>query len=145
MYKNILIASDGSELAQRAATQGLELAKLLKAKVTAVTVTEPWTSVVTGEMVLGFPYEEYEKTTAENAAAVLAGVTATAKKMDLACATVHAKDQFPAEGIIAAARDNGCDLIVMASHGRRGLAKLLLGSQATKVLTLSTVPVLICR
>jgi nucleotide-binding universal stress UspA family protein len=145
MYKHILIASDGSELAGRAAAHGLELAKVLEAKVTAVTVTEHWAALVTGEMVLGFPYEEYEKTAAENAARILSAVTETAKKMDLACATVHAKDQFPAEGIIAAAKDNGCDLIVMASHGRRGLAKLLLGSEATKVLTLSTVPVLICR
>jgi nucleotide-binding universal stress UspA family protein len=145
MYEHVLIATDGSELAQRATAQGLELAKVLGAKVTAVTVTEPWTSVVTGEMVLGFPYEEYEKSTAEDAATILSAVTEAAKKMDLACATLHAKDQFPAEGIVAAARDNGCDLIVMASHGRRGLARLLLGSQATKVLTLSSVPVLICR
>jgi len=68
-----------------------------------------------------------------------------AKKVDVACATVHVKEQYPAEGIIAAAKEKGCDLIVMASHGRRGLAKLLLGSEATKVLALSSVPVLICR
>ncbi len=145
MYKHILIASDGSELAERAAARGLELAKLLEAKITAVTVTEPWGSVVTGEAALGFPFEEYEKSAAENAAQILAGVTEMAKKMGLACATAHVSDQFPAEGIIAAAKEHGCDLIVMASHGRRGLARLFLGSEATKVLTLSTVPVLICR
>jgi nucleotide-binding universal stress UspA family protein len=94
---------------------------------------------------LGFPYEEYEKMAAENAARTLSAVAEIAKNMGLACATLHMKDLFPAEGIIGAAKDKGCDLIVMASHGRRGLAKLLLGSQATKVLTLSTVPVLVCR
>jgi nucleotide-binding universal stress UspA family protein len=63
----------------------------------------------------------------------------------MVCTSVHIKEQFPAEGIVAAAKDKGCDLIVMASHGRRGLAKLFLGSEAAKTLTLSTVPVLICR
>ena len=145
MFEHILIASDGSELAERAAARGLELAKLLAAKVTAVTVTEPWAAVVTGEAALGFPFEEYEKSAAEDAARILAGITAMAKKMDFVCATAHVKDQHPAEGIIAAAKEHGCDLIVMASHGRRGLAKLFLGSEATRVLTLSAVPVLICR
>jgi nucleotide-binding universal stress UspA family protein len=68
-----------------------------------------------------------------------------ARKADIHCATVHAKDQFPAEGILETANKNHCDLIVMASHGRRGLGRLLLGSQAVRVLTHSTVPVLICR
>jgi nucleotide-binding universal stress UspA family protein len=68
-----------------------------------------------------------------------------ARKADLSCATVHVKDQFPAEGILETARKSNCDLIVMASHGRRGLSRLLLGSQTTKVLTHSSVPVLVCR
>jgi nucleotide-binding universal stress UspA family protein len=58
---------------------------------------------------------------------------------------VHLADEYPAEGIVEQAKAKGCDLIVMASHGRRGLAKLVLGSQATRVLTHSTVPVLICK
>ena len=62
----------------------------------------------------------------------------------MACETVHVTE-FPAEGIILTAKDKGCDLIVMASHGRRGLSRVLLGSQAVRVLTHSTVPVLICR
>ena len=75
---------------------------------------------------------------------ILAEVSTAAKKQDVACETVRVND-FPAEGIIETAKARGCDLIVMASHGRRGLARVLLGSQATRVLTLSTVPVLICR
>ena len=128
----------------RPSTAGLALAKQLKAKVTAITATEPWTAMVTGEAAFAFPVEEYEKAAAENAARILGEVSAAAKKQDVACETVSVND-FPAEGIIATAKAKGCDLIVMASHGRRGLARVLLGSQATRVLTLSTVPVLICR
>jgi nucleotide-binding universal stress UspA family protein len=145
MFKHILIASDGSDLAKRAEDRGLELASLLKAKVLAVTVTEPWAAVMTGEAALAFPIEDYEKAAKENAARILAPIGEKAKKIGVDCRTSHIADQFPAEGIIAAAKEHGCDLIVMASHGRRGLAKLFLGSEATKVLTLSTVPVLVCR
>jgi nucleotide-binding universal stress UspA family protein len=144
MYKHILIATDGSELAGKAVATGLALAKALGAKVTAINATEPWTAMVTGEAALAFPVEEYEKSSAENAAKILSEVTASAKKQGVACDTVHVMD-FPAEAIIETAKSKGCDLIVMSSHGRRGIARMLLGSQATRVLTLSTVPVLICR
>jgi nucleotide-binding universal stress UspA family protein len=145
MFKHILIATDGSDLAERAASRGLELAGLLGAKVTAVTVTEPWTAVVTGEAAFGFPPADYEKGAIETATSILARVADMAKPQGLQCATVHMKDHFPDEGIIAAAKDSGCDLIVMASHGRRGLARFLLGSVASRVVALSPVPVLICR
>ena len=145
MYKHILIATDGSELAGKAVTAGLALAKAVKAKVTAVTVSEPWTALVTGEMALGFPYQEYEKGAAENAARILAAASEAAKSSGIDCATVYVADRYPAEAIVECARDKGCDLIVMASHGRRGLSKLLLGSETTRVLTHSSVPVLVCR
>jgi nucleotide-binding universal stress UspA family protein len=142
MFTHILIATDGSELAERAADQGLQLAKALKAKMTAVMATEPWVAVVAGDAALGFPSDE---STAKVAAALLGRIVAKAKAAGLTCATVHMKDQFPAEGIVAAAKENDCDLIVMASHGRRGIAKVLLGSVAARVLALSDVPVLICK
>lgn len=145
MYKHILIATDGSELAGKAVAAGLALAELLEAKVTAVTVTEPWTALVTGEMGIGFPYQEYEKGAAESAAAILATVAEAAKAGGVECATVHMPDRFPAEAIVDCAKDKGCDLIVMASHGRRGISKLLLGSETTRVLTHSSMPVLVCR
>ena len=145
MYKHILIATDGSELAEKAVKTGLSLAKALGARATAVTVTEPWTAFVTGEAIIAFPFDEYEKSAADRAAKILASVSSDAKQLDTACATVHIKEQYPAEGILQTAKDSDCDLIVMASHGRRGLARLLLGSQALRVLTYSTVPVLICR
>jgi nucleotide-binding universal stress UspA family protein len=144
MYKHILIATDGSELAGKAVATGLKLAKVLNAKVTAVTATEPWTAMVTGEAALAFPVEEYEKSSAEESARILGEVGSAAKADGVACETVHAKD-FAAEAIIDTAKARGCDLIVMSSHGRRGLARVLLGSQAMRVLTLSSVPVLICR
>lgn len=145
MYKHILIASDGSELAQRAVEQGLQVAKAVGAKVTAVTVTEPWTAAVSGEWAVAFPVEEYEKASAANAAKVLAGVQETAARLGVECDGVHVKDQYAAEGIVEEAKARGCDLIVMASHGRRGIAKFVLGSQATRVLAHTNVPLLICR
>jgi nucleotide-binding universal stress UspA family protein len=144
MYKHILIATDGSELAGRAVTAGLELAGTLGAKVTAVTATEPWPAMAGGEPALSFPIEDYERAAAEHAARVLSGVSEAARKAGVACETLHVND-FPAEGIVETAKARGCDLIAMASHGRRGLSKLILGSQASRVLALSTVPVLVCR
>jgi nucleotide-binding universal stress UspA family protein len=145
MYRHILIATDGSELAQKAVEQGAALAKAIGAEVTMVTVTEPWTSVAPGEMAISFPVEEYEKGAASNAARTLAAAQEIASQRGISCKSVHVKDQFPADGIIDTAKTSGCDLIVMASHGRRGLARVFLGSQAVRVLTHSPVPVLICR
>ena len=101
MFKHILIATDGSELAERAAVQGFVLAKALNAKVTAVTVTEAWTAFLTGEAAIAFPVDEYDKGAAANAARILAATSEIAKKQDVACITAHIKDQFPAEGIVA--------------------------------------------
>jgi len=145
MYKHILIASDGSELAGRAVEQGLTLAKTLGSKVTAVTVTEPWTAAVSGEWAVAFPVEEYEKAAAANAQKILKSVSETAARFGVECEAVHVKDQFAAEGIVDEAKNRNCDLIVMGSHGRRGLVKFVLGSQASRVLTHSTTPMLIVR
>lgn len=145
MYSHILIATDGSELAQRAVEQGLALAKALNAKVTAITVTEPWTAAVSGEWAVSFPIEEYEKGAAASAEKILVGVQEAAERLGVQCNGVHIKDQYPAEGIVEEAKAVGCDLIVMASHGRRGIAKFMLGSQASRVLAQTTVPLLIVR
>jgi nucleotide-binding universal stress UspA family protein len=145
MFKHILIATDGSELAQKAVTEGLAVAKGSGARVTVINVTEPWVAVAPGEIAMAFPIKEYDASVAANAAQILSDVEKQAKALDVPCATLHVKDQFPAEGIVETATEQGCDLIVMASHGRRGLMRFLLGSQAIKVLTHSTVPVLVCR
>lgn len=145
MYKHILIATDGSDLAAKGVMSGLTLAKALGSKVTLVTVTEPWTTVVSGEMAMAFPIEEYEESAAQLAEKILTAASEEAKKAGVSFETMHVKDQFPAEGIIDTAKKKACDLIVMSSHGRRGIQRLILGSQATNVLTHTTVPVLIIR
>ena len=144
MYRHVVIATDGSELSEKAIAQGLALAKALGAKVTAVTVTEPLPSLLAGEAMNILPLHDYEKAAAANAARILGGVATAAKASGMACDVVHVTEQFPAEGIVATAEARGGDLIVMASHGRRGLS-LLLGSQTYKVVSQSSIPVLVCR
>lgn len=145
MFKRILIATDGSDLAHKAVATGLALAQRLEAEVVAVTATEPWTGMTNGEgFAFNFPIEEYEKSCSEQAERTLAGVRKEAQELGVTCDTVHVND-FPADAILATSQARHCDLIVMASHGRRGLSRLLLGSQATRVVTMSAIPVLICR
>jgi len=145
MYQHILIATDGSDLAGKAVSQGLALAKALNAKVTALNAIEPWTSTMLGEGVaFNFPIEEYETAAVNASESILAKVSEQAAASGVQCQTLHVSD-FPADAIVQTAKDKGCDLIVMASHGRRGLARVLLGSQAIQVLTHTTVPVLVCR
>lgn len=145
MFKHILIATDGSVLSQKGVEQGLELAKALGAKALLVTVSEPWTSYVSGEMAISFPVQEYEEQVKASASKVLAGAVAAAQQVGVPCETLHVKDKVPADGIVEAAKERGCDLIVMSSHGRRGISRVLLGSQANNVVTHSSIPVLICR
>jgi nucleotide-binding universal stress UspA family protein len=146
MFKHILIGTDGSDLAQKAVTTGLTLAKELNAQVTFVTVTPPWDALgAVAERALPNPVADYDEIVAASANRILWEVTQTAKKIGIACSTLHSKDKYPAEGILETAKERGCDLIVMASHGRRGISRMLLGSQTTEVLTLSAIPVLVCR
>jgi nucleotide-binding universal stress UspA family protein len=145
MFTHLLIATDGFELAAKAESTGLAMAKQLGARVTAVTATEPWSAMSNGEATaFDFPIEDYEKAAAQHAMAILAKVHEAAAKLGVVCDTVHAVD-FAAEAIIETAKAKGCDLIVMASHGRRGMKRLLLGSQAQRVVSLSSLPVLVCR
>ena len=145
MYSHILIAIDGSELAHEALKQGTALAKKLVAKVTIVNVTEPWTGFMGGDVMVSFPIDEYENATSEQAIKMLTDAQNIANAAGLEAETVHVKDSYPADGILETAEKHGCDLIVMASHGRRGVSRMLLGSQANSVVTRSTIPVLICR
>jgi nucleotide-binding universal stress UspA family protein len=148
MYKHVLIATDGSELANKALEHGLALAKRNDASVSIVTVTEPWSAFEMAQQAREHrsdPVGQFEATAADTAKRILDGALKQAEACGVQAAGVHVKDQYPAEGIIATARDKGCDLIVLASHGRRGLPRLLLGSQAYEVLTRCTVPALIVR
>ena len=148
MYKSLLIANDGSELAQKAVNQGLALAKSLNAAVTFVIATPDWSATDMAhraELGAAHPVEDYEKREDEWASRVLSQSEDAARKMGVSCTTVRAKDKQPADGIIETAKSRGSDLIVMSSHGRSGMERLLLGSVANKVLTYSPIPVLIIR
>ena len=144
MYKHILIATDGSELASKAVTASLELAKRVNARATAVSVTEPWSATMTGEPPFMSSTINFDELAAKRALDILSTVRGAANEAGVACETLHVSG-FPAESIVETAQAKGCDLIVMASHGRRGLSKLLLGSQTTRVLALATMPVLVWR
>jgi nucleotide-binding universal stress UspA family protein len=148
MYKHILIATDGSELATKAVEHGLALAKRDNARVTIVTVTEPWSAFDMAEEArehLSDPVGRFEAIATAAANRILDGAAERGKAHGVACDRVHVESQHPAEGIVATAKNKGCDLIVMASHGRRGASRLLLGSQAYEVLTHCSVPALIVR
>jgi len=113
-----------------------------------VTVTEPWDALsmaAIAEAQGRNPIDDYEARMTAAASRILSSVGEKAKQLDVRCATLHVNDRHPAEGIIETAQAQMCDLVVMASHGRRGLARLLIGSQANRVVTLSPVPVLVCR
>lgn len=148
MYKNILIATDGSEFANTAVNHGLELAKSTGASATIVTVTELWSALEMAQKTkVGsvHPIDDYEATAAEAARHVLESAEKIAMDHGVICETLHVKDKHPAEGIIETAKSKGSDLIVIASHGRRGIQKILLGSVANEVLTHSKLPVLVIK
>ena len=145
MFKNILIATDGSDLAVKAVEQGVLFAKEIGAKITAVTVTEPFHFLSVSPNQLQYTPIEYKKHAESQAHKVLGVVSAAAKSADVACDTLHVEHEQVYQAIIDAASARKCDLIVMASHGRRGVSAVVLGSETVKVLTHSKIPVLVYR
>jgi nucleotide-binding universal stress UspA family protein len=145
MYKHLLIATDDSSASDKAVVHGLALAKALSAKVTVATVTESWTQAAYATVPTPSMIRVYEKAAAGNAVAILDGAKKNFDQGGVQCETCHVKDQHAPEGIIKAAKDRGCDLIVVGSHGHGAIGRILLGSTSLKVLTFSSVPVLICR
>jgi len=145
MYRHILIPTGGSELAERGVAQGLALAKSLGAKVSVIFVVEPFEGLVrfskSGQAAEAIArYAEWRK---EQATSVLDRAANAAKEAGVSCETIQVDNEQPHQAIIAAAKDKGCDLIAMSSHGRSGLSKLLIGSVTNKVLTLAETPVLV--
>jgi nucleotide-binding universal stress UspA family protein len=145
MYKRILLPVDGSESAQGSVAYAARLAKAIGAALTAVHVTAPYRDIAIGEIGAYLPEGEYKSRAAANAAAILNKVKAAAAAEGLAVSVHHVSHSHPWEAIIQMAKKEGADLIVMASHGRRGLESLLIGSETKKVLTHSTIPVLVWR
>lgn len=150
MYTHILISTDGSELAQNGVNHGLSLAKSLGSKVTIVTVTAPFppmagTAASAGWVATKADVEHYDAGQKEFASGILAATEADARKIGVEATTVHVSDASAASAIVNAAKNQGCNLIIMASHGRRGIKRLLLGSQTSEVLATAHVPVLVIR
>ena len=145
MFGNILIATDGSELAAKAVEQGILFAKEIAAKITAVTVTEPFHMLSVSPSQLEYTPIEYKKHAEAQANKVLGVVSAAAKSAGVVCDPLHVEHELVYQAVIEAAGARKCDLIVMASHGRRGGSAVVLGSETVKVLTHSKIPVLAYR
>lgn len=145
MYKRILLPTDGSEASGRAIQAGVEFARDLGADVVGLTVTPPFRVFSTHADVLEDTPERYAERSAERASRTLAPVEQAARDAGVPWRVEHAVSDQPWEAIVDTASRLGCDLVVMASHGRRGLAGLLLGSETQKVLVHGTVPVLVHR
>jgi nucleotide-binding universal stress UspA family protein len=145
MFQHILVSTDGSELAQKGVEQGLALAKAFGARATIITVSESMLPYAgTGE-VSAMVYQDYATIQKQGADRALETARETAERLGVAAETVWQENVSPADGIVATAEERGCDLIAMASHGRRGLRRLILGSVASEVLARSPVPVLVAR
>ena len=146
MFKNILIPTDGSEQSQRAVRAGVDLAKLHGGRVTGIHVIPDYHLLIAYEGAFDPVTEErIEEEAKARAEAYLEFVRKTAGDGGVPCSTVCETSDHPYEAILKTAEANGCDLILMTSHGRKGLAAVLLGSETRKVLTHATVPVLVMR
>ena len=147
MFKHILVPTDGSELSQDTARRAVSFAKEAGAKITAFFSKPEYPIAYFGEGALIDPTtpEKFAELADQQAAEYLGAVQKMCEEAGIECDTVAATSDVPYEAIIDAAEKAGCDLIFMASHGRRGISGLLLGSETNKVLTHSTIPVLVYR
>jgi nucleotide-binding universal stress UspA family protein len=148
MYANILLSTDGSDVARKGVEHGIALAKALNAKVTVITVTEPLPVDYGGGHAGGWipsqdEFDRFDAACEERAGKIRDETRAMAEKIGISPEFLHVPNAYPATTIIETAKSRGCDLIVMGSHGRRGLRKLLLGSQTSEVLVDGSVPVLV--
>ena len=147
MFKHILIPTDGSKLSTEAAEAGVKLAKALGARVTALFAAPPATPIVYKAMIpVGYATpDEHRKMTARAAASYLGAIEKAARAARVPCETLTLTSDFPAEAILAMAKKRRCDLVFMASHARKGLRGVLLGSETQKVLANGKLPVLVYR
>ena len=145
MFKHILIPTDGSDLSRKAILYGVQLAKESGAKVTGLTVTEPYQAAGMDTVFVPVDLGDYEEQSRILSEKAIDQVKMAAQAAGVSCETIREVNDRPYRAIIDVAQALGCDLIVMASHGRRGISALLLGSETAKVLTHSTIPVLVYR
>ena len=147
MYKRILVATDGSTLSKKAVTSAIELAALANAELVALKVIPryPQSYFEGGLALQAAEVGRVEKQWAEDGQAVVDEVQKAALAQGVKTKAITVKSDFVSDAVIAAAKKHKCDLIVMASHGRRGIKRLLLGSETQQVLTHSHIPVLVLR
>lgn len=150
MFINILLPVDGSLPSLRAARNGIQLAKLVDARVTVLTVTTPWAAffsrelaVVVPEIII--PKGEYDYKRESVAACVLQSVVAEARSAEVEVKALHRCHRDPYRAIIDTAEHEGCDLIIMGSHTDHAFGGTLLGSETMKVMTHTEIPVLVYR
>jgi len=145
MLNKILVPTDGSELSGKAIAGAVEVAKKLGSTIVGMTVTEPYPYSAISDYSPTESQEHYQNRVKEEAEERLKSLKTAAQAAGVALTTEIRSSTSPYEAIIATAKDQGCDTIFMASHGRRGFTGLLLGSETNKVLTHSTIPVLVFR
>lgn len=146
MYRHILVATDGSPLSMKAVRTAAKLARALGARLTAVYALPPFVPPTAYEAVafhVAYTVEKYDKSVRKAAEGILGRAVRAAG--DLECGTAVVHDVDPWKAILDTARARRCDLVVMASHGRRGIAGVLLGSETQKVLNHGKLPVLVVR
>jgi nucleotide-binding universal stress UspA family protein len=149
MYKHILVPTDGSVLSDKAVEAAIKLAKLAGARITAFHAVEPYplqgAYAAEASGVAELQPELFAERSEEYAKRVLEAVASAAAAANVTCTTAYATSRSASQAIVEKAAKENCDLIVMASHGRRGLEGFLLGSETQKVLTHSSIPVLVYR
>ena len=148
MYKHILLPTDGSPLSEKAVKQCIRFAKSVGAKITVLNVTPEFQMIMDESFVMPNAAQvtkRFQEETGKRSKKLLAEVKASASAAGVDCDSVSVTSGMPYEAIIRQAKKAKCDLIMMASHGRKGLSSILLGSETAKVLTHSTIPVLVVR
>lgn len=145
MFRHILIPTDGSPLSASALDKGMRFARDAGAKVTVIAVTEPFHVLSTNVRQIEGTQEVYERQVKAEAASHLADAAGKARELGVPCDLVEVENEHPYRAIIETATGRSCDLIAMASHGRRGISAVVIGSQTVNVLTHSAIPVLVYR
>lgn len=147
MFRHILVPTDGSQLSTDAVIRAVSFAREAGARITFFCAVQPWPKMYYGEGAIFDPHlpANFRETMQGAAREILEGAEQLAKEAGVECGALALVSEEPYEAIIEAAQRNGCDLIFMASHGRRGVKALVLGSETQKVLTHSCIPVLVHR
>ena len=145
MFKHLLVPTDGSELSEAAIRAAVQFARSIEAKVTGFYAMPKFHVLAYGPEMVTDTRPQFEEDCKAQADRFLTVIMQAAKAADVPCDTALKTSDQPYEAIIGTAKEKGCDLIMMASHGRRGVQALLLGSETQKVLTHSKIPVLVFR